>query len=122
MVKTFVDLRGQFFLPLRFTKYSQRNSKDFYNILDMYRNFKEHLDTVLSEIREAGLYKNERVIISPQGAEITLATGQKVLNFCANNYLGLSNNSQLIEAAKASLDDHGYGMSSVRFICGTTDL
>ena len=88
----------------------------------MYRNFKEHLDTVLSEIREAGLYKNERVIISPQGAEITLATGQKVLNFCANNYLGLSNNSQLIEAAKASLDDHGYGMSSVRFICGTTDL
>jgi glycine C-acetyltransferase len=88
----------------------------------MYRNFKEHLDTVLSEIREAGLYKNERVIISPQGAEITLDTGQKVLNFCANNYLGLSNNPQLIEAAKASLDDHGYGMSSVRFICGTTDL
>jgi len=109
-------------LPLRNTKYSQRSSKDFNNILDMYRNFKEHLDTVLSEIKEAGLYKNERVIISPQGAEITLDTGQKVLNFCANNYLGLSNNQQLIEAAKASLDDHGYGMSSVRFICGTTDL
>jgi len=109
-------------LPLRNTKYSQRSSKDFNNILDMYRNFKEHLDTVLSEIKEAGLYKNERVIISPQGAEITLDTGQKVLNFCANNYLGLSNNQQLIEAAKASLNDHGYGMSSVRFICGTTDL
>jgi glycine C-acetyltransferase len=88
----------------------------------MYRYFKEHLDTVLNEIREAGLYKNERIIVSPQGAEITLDTGQKVLNFCANNYLGLSNNEQLIKAAKASLDDHGYGMSSVRFICGTTDL
>jgi glycine C-acetyltransferase len=88
----------------------------------MYREYKTHLDTVLQEIKEAGLYKNERIIISPQGAEITLDTGQKVLNFCANNYLGLSNNRQLIEAAKASLADHGYGMSSVRFICGTTDL
>lgn len=88
----------------------------------MYTNYKTHLDSLLNEIREAGLYKNERVIISPQGAEIELNTGQKVLNFCANNYLGLSNNSSLIEAAKASLDDHGYGMSSVRFICGTTDL
>ena len=73
-------------------------------------------------IKIAGLYKNERIIVSPQGAEIELNTGQKVLNFCANNYLGLSNNPSLIEAAKASLDDHGYGMSSVRFICGTTDL
>jgi glycine C-acetyltransferase len=88
----------------------------------MYTNYKSHLDTVLNEIKEAGLYKNERVIVSPQGAEIELNTGQKVLNFCANNYLGLSNNPSLIEAAKASLDDHGYGMSSVRFICGTTDL
>jgi glycine C-acetyltransferase len=88
----------------------------------MYNNFQEHLKTALREIREAGLYKNERIIVSPQGAEIELDTGQKVLNFCANNYLGLSNNSRLIEAAKASLDDHGYGMSSVRFICGTTDL
>jgi glycine C-acetyltransferase len=88
----------------------------------MYRNFQEYLSTTLSEIREAGLYKNERIIVSPQGAEIELNTGQKVLNFCANNYLGLSSNDQLIEAAKASLDDHGYGMSSVRFICGTTDL
>lgn len=88
----------------------------------MYTSYKSHLDTVLNEIKEAGLYKNERIIVSPQGAEIELNTGQKVLNFCANNYLGLSNNPSLIEAAKASLDDHGYGMSSVRFICGTTDL
>jgi glycine C-acetyltransferase len=88
----------------------------------MYKNYKEHLDKTLNEIREAGLYKNERIIVSPQGAEIELDTGQKVLNFCANNYLGLSNNKSLIEAAKAALDNHGYGMSSVRFICGTTDL
>src|ERR1035437_7771244 len=88
----------------------------------MYTNYKSHLDSLLNEIKEAGLYKNERIIVSAQGAEIVLNTGQKVLNFCANNYLGLSNNSSLIEAAKASLDDHGYGMSSVRFICGTTDL
>jgi glycine C-acetyltransferase len=88
----------------------------------MYTNYKTHLTNVLSEIKDAGLYKNERIIISPQGAEIELSSGQKVLNFCANNYLGLSNNSELIEAAKKSLDDHGYGMSSVRFICGTSDL
>jgi glycine C-acetyltransferase len=88
----------------------------------MYKNYKEHLEKTLNEIREAGLYKNERIIVSPQGAEIELNTGQKVLNFCANNYLGLSNNQSLIEAAKSSLENHGYGMSSVRFICGTTDL
>jgi len=88
----------------------------------MYTNYKQYLNSVLNEIQEAGLYKNERIIISPQGAEIELNTGQKVLNFCANNYLGLSNNSELIKAAKNALDDHGYGMSSVRFICGTTDL
>lgn len=88
----------------------------------MYTNFRTHLGQVLAEIKEAGLYKNERVIISPQGAEIELDTGQKVLNFCANNYLGLSNNMELIIAAKKALEDHGYGMSSVRFICGTTDL
>jgi glycine C-acetyltransferase len=88
----------------------------------MYTNYRNHLTSVLSEIKEAGLYKNERIIVSPQGAEIELNTGQKVLNFCANNYLGLSNDLSLIAAAKASLDDHGYGMSSVRFICGTTDL
>ncbi len=88
----------------------------------MYINYQKHLDNIINDIKEAGLYKNERIIVSPQGAEIVLNTGQKVLNFCANNYLGLSNNQQLIEAARAALDDHGYGMSSVRFICGTTDL
>ena len=88
----------------------------------MYNDYQQHLVRVLSEIREAGLYKNERVIVSPQGAEITLDSGQKVLNFCANNYLGLSANARLVEAAKKALDTHGYGMSSVRFICGTGDL
>jgi len=88
----------------------------------MYNNYQKHLVKIIDEIKEAGLYKNERIIVSPQKAEIELNSGQKVLNFCANNYLGLSNNQSLIEAAKASLDDHGYGMSSVRFICGTTDL
>ncbi len=88
----------------------------------MYKDFQQHLNQTLSEITEAGLYKNERIIVSPQGAEIELNTGQKVLNFCANNYLGLSNNASLIEAAAAALENHGYGMSSVRFICGTTDL
>ena len=88
----------------------------------MYNNYQNHIIKIIDEIKEAGLYKNERIIVSPQGAEIELNTGEKVLNFCANNYLGLSNNPSLIEAAKASLDDHGYGMSSVRFICGTTDL
>jgi glycine C-acetyltransferase len=88
----------------------------------MFTSYQNHLNIQLKEIKEAGLYKNERIIISPQGAEIELVSGQKVLNFCANNYLGLSNSSELIEAAKNSLADHGYGMSSVRFICGTTDL
>ena len=88
----------------------------------MYSGYKEHLSGQLNDIKEAGLYKNERIIVSPQGAEIELNTGQKVLNFCANNYLGLSNSGELIDAAKTALKDHGYGMSSVRFICGTTDL
>lgn len=88
----------------------------------MYENFQEHLKATLDDIRESGLYKTERIIVSPQGAEIVLDTGQKVLNFCANNYLGLSNNRLLVEAARSALESHGYGMSSVRFICGTTDL
>lgn len=88
----------------------------------MYTDYQKHLRKIIEEIKEAGLYKSERIIISPQGAEIELNTGQKVLNFCANNYLGLSNNPGLIEAAKKALEDHGYGMSSVRFICGTSDL
>lgn len=88
----------------------------------MYKDYQQHLVQLLNEIREAGLYKDERVIVSPQGAEIRLDTGQKVLNFCANNYLGLSANNKLVEAAQKALDTHGYGMSSVRFICGTGDL
>ncbi len=88
----------------------------------MYGQFKDHLIKELNDIREAGLYKDERIIVSPQGAEIELESGQRVLNFCANNYLGLSNHPELVKAAKEGLDTHGYGMSSVRFICGTTDL
>ena len=88
----------------------------------MYKNFQQYLETELQSIKDAGLYKNERVITSPQKADITVAGGQQVLNFCANNYLGLANNPQLIEAAKEALDTHGYGMASVRFICGTGDL
>jgi len=88
----------------------------------MYNRYQGHLSNILRDLKEAGLYKNERIIVSPQDAEIELASGKKVLNFCANNYLGLSNNPKLIEAAKEALESHGYGMSSVRFICGTTDL
>ncbi len=83
---------------------------------------REHFRKELDSIREAGLFKEERIITSPQGAEITLNTGQKVLNFCANNYLGLSNSPELIQAAKEAMDTRGFGMSSVRFICGTQDL
>jgi len=88
----------------------------------MYQNFKIYLEKEITNIEQAGLYKNERVIISPQGAKIRVADGKEVLNFCANNYLGLSNNPSLIEAAKKGLDTHGYGVSSVRFICGTQDI
>lgn len=88
----------------------------------MYSNYQKFLQKEISDIKEAGLYKNERIIVSPQGAEIKLSTGQTVLNFCANNYLGLANNPELIKAAKEALDTHGYGMASVRFICGTGDL
>ena len=76
----------------------------------------------LDEIRDAGLFKSERVITSPQSAEITLADGRTVLNFCANNYLGLADHPDVIAAAKQALDTHGFGMASVRFICGTQDL
>lgn len=87
----------------------------------MYGNIKEHLKNELKNIEEAGLYKNERIIVSPQSAKIKVETGQEVLNFCANNYLGLSDHPRLINAAKNALDNRGYGMSSVRFICGTQD-
>jgi len=88
----------------------------------MYGKIKEHLNAELESIKENGLYKKERIIASPQGAEITLDSGQKVLNFCANNYLGLSSHPEVIQAAKDALDSHGFGMSSVRFICGTQDI
>jgi glycine C-acetyltransferase len=88
----------------------------------MYGKIREHLLTELKNIREAGLYKSERIIVSPQDAVITLDSGKEVLNFCANNYLGLSDHPELIKVAKEALDTHGFGMSSVRFICGTTDL
>ena len=88
----------------------------------MYGKIKQHLAAELETIRENGLYKKERIIASPQGAEITLDSGQKVLNFCANNYLGLSSHPEVIQAAKDALDTHGFGMSSVRFICGTQDI
>lgn len=88
----------------------------------MYGKIKEHLSAEIESIKENGLYKKERIIASPQGAEITLDNGQKVLNFCANNYLGLSSHPEVIQAAKDALDTHGFGMSSVRFICGTQDI
>lgn len=88
----------------------------------MYDKFKPQLEKEIQEIKNAGLYKKERVITSPQGAEITTSEGHTVLNFCANNYLGLSSHPRVIQAAKDTIDSHGYGMSSVRFICGTQDI
>lgn len=88
----------------------------------MYGKIQQQLQQELQEIKDNGLYKEERIITSPQGAEITLSTGETVLNFCANNYLGLSANPQVIQAAKDAMDTHGFGMSSVRFICGTQDI
>lgn len=88
----------------------------------MYETLKPALEKELADIKEAGLYKNERVITTPQGAVIKTTTGKEVINFCANNYLGLSAHPKVIEAAKKTIDTHGYGMSSVRFICGTQDI
>ena len=88
----------------------------------MYGKFQQFLQEELKGIRDAGLYKDERVIITPQSADIKVNGGQEVLNFCANNYLGLANSPRLIAAAKKAMDERGYGMSSVRFICGTQDL
>lgn len=88
----------------------------------MYKDLQSHLNNELLSIEEAGLYKKERIITSPQRAAIQVDYSKEVLNFCANNYLGLSDNSRLINAAKKALDSHGYGMSSVRFICGTQDI
>ena len=88
----------------------------------MYTSIKKHLEQELQAIKAQGLYKEERIIVSSQGPVITLDTGQKVLNFCANNYLGLANHPEVIQAAKDSMDTHGFGMASVRFICGTQDI
>ncbi len=88
----------------------------------MYGKIKEHLAKELQEIKDNGIYKKERIITSPQGAVIKISTGEEVINFCANNYLGLSNNEEVIQAAKDAMDTHGFGMSSVRFICGTQDI
>ncbi|NDV96657.1 glycine C-acetyltransferase [Dysgonomonas sp. 521] len=90
--------------------------------MSTYSSFQKYLQNELADIQSAGLYKNERIIVSPQGAAIKVSTGQEVLNFCANNYLGLSDNKELIQAAKDAMDSRGFGMSSVRFICGTQDL
>ena len=87
----------------------------------MYADFQKHLQSTLQEIKDAGLYKNERVIITPQSSGIAVEGGQEVINFCANNYLGLADNAELIQAAKDRMDARGYGMASVRFICGTQD-
>ncbi len=89
----------------------------------MYTKFQEHLRKELQDIKDAGLYKNERIIVTPQSSDIEVESVEgEVLNFCANNYLGLADNSRLIEAAKRAMDNRGFGMSSVRFICGTQDL
>lgn len=90
--------------------------------MSAYNNFRKYLRKELDDIQSAGLYKNERIIVSPQDAKIKIESGQELLNFCANNYLGLADNDELIKAAKKAMDTHGYGMASVRFICGTQDL
>ncbi|MGJ1433187.1 glycine C-acetyltransferase [Sphingobacterium spiritivorum] len=88
----------------------------------MYKTLQPALQKEIAAIKEAGLYKEERIIVTPQGADIKVSTGAEVINFCANNYLGLSSHPKVIEAAKQAIDSHGYGMSSVRFICGTQDI
>jgi glycine C-acetyltransferase len=90
--------------------------------IKMYGKIKEHLQNELQTIEENGIFKTERIITSAQDAEITISTGEKVLNFCANNYLGLSSHPEVVQAAKDAMDTHGFGMSSVRFICGTQDI
>jgi glycine C-acetyltransferase len=88
----------------------------------MYKSVEPVLEKEISEIKDAGLYKEERIIVTPQGAAIKTTVGKEVLNFCANNYLGLSSHPEVIKAAKEAIDTHGFGMSSVRFICGTQDI
>ena len=97
-------------------------SFDNFKFKNMYGKIQQHLQNELQTIEDNGIFKKERIITSPQGAEITISTGETVLNFCANNYLGLSSHPEVIQAAKDALDTHGFGMSSVRFICGTQDI
>ena len=108
-------------LSIFFVYFAHNYSLTILNKIPMYGKMKEHLSKTIAEIRDAGLYKEERLIESPQRAAITVK-GQEVLNFCANNYLGLSDNPRLIEGAKRMMDRRGFGMSSVRFICGTQDI
>ena len=88
----------------------------------MYGKMQEHLQAQLEEIESAGLFKRERIITTPQGADVHVSTGEDVVIMCANNYLGLSSHPDVIQASKDALDSHGFGMSSVRFICGTQDI
>ena len=88
----------------------------------MIGNLQKQLQSELDSIKQEGLYKKERIIVNPQGSSIRVNTGETVLNFCANNYLGLSSHPEVVQAAKDTLDSHGFGMSSVRFICGTQDI
>ena len=88
----------------------------------MYGKLKQHLQQELQAIQEGGIFKRERIITTPQGARVSVSTGEEVVVMCANNYLGLSSHPQVIQAAKDALDTRGYGMSSVRFICGTQDI
>lgn len=94
----------------------------FQKVSDMYGKFQKQLQEELQSIQDAGLFKKERIIINPQAADIRVSTGEDVLNFCANNYLGLSSHPEVVRASKQALDSHGFGMSSVRFICGTQDI
>ncbi len=116
------------FSPVRFVPGRRRNAhhhppgSSFENELNMYKKLQPVLEKELQSIREAGLYKKERIIVTPQGAEIKTSDGKTVINFCANNYLGLSSHPRVVEAAKRAIDTHGFGMSSVRFICGTQDI
>ena len=88
----------------------------------MYGKIQEHFSNEIKEIKDNSLFKKERIITSPQGAVIKISSGEEVINFCSNNYLGLSDNPEVIQAAKDAMDSHGFGMSSVRFICGTQDI
>src|SRR5262249_27148556 len=108
-------------IPRTGRKRPVRSARGILRVL-MRARFLEHLKTQLAELETAGLYKHERVIDSQQSAEIHVAGGPTVLNFCANNYLGLANHPAIMAAAKEAIDTHGYGMASVRFICGTQDV